>query len=128
MIPFIGPIIDLVGNIFGGVNDHFKAKRELKAAELVTKLAIMERKQTADIDWDQQALINAQTSWKDEYILIIFSIPLIMSFIPGLASYVGDGFTQLSLAPDWYKASIGIMVAGSYGYKKLMDFFQKKKK
>lgn len=122
----LGPVVDLVKTVAGGFLDSAKAKRELKAARLGTELAIEKAKATADIDWDKQAMINAQTSWKDEYLLILFSPPLVMAFIPGLAQYVGLGFAELELMPDWYKASIGIMVAASYGHKKLMSYFDKK--
>ena len=122
-----GPIVDLVKTVAGGFLDSAKAKRELKAAKQATVLAIELKKSTADIDWDKQAMLNAGNSWKDEYLLILFSPPLIMAFIPGLAPYVGLGFAELDLMPDWYKASIGIMVAASYGHKKLMSYFDKKK-
>jgi hypothetical protein len=121
MLPFIGPIFDLVGNIFGGVNDHFKAKRELKHAETVTRLAILQRQQTADIDWDTQAMKNAETSWKDEWFVILLSIPAVMAFIPGLSIYVGMGFAELAKAPDWYLGAFGIAVAASFGFRKFAD-------
>ena len=38
---------------------------------------------------------QAATSWKDEYTLIVVSIPAIMAFIPGLDVYVKDGFLAL---------------------------------
>ena len=126
MLPLIGPIMDLVGNIFGGVNDHFKDKRALKAAELNTKLVIMERKQTADIDWDTQAMKNAETSWKDEWFVILLSIPAVMAFIPGLSEYVGLGFAELAKAPDWYLGAFGIAVAASFGFRKFADKMVKK--
>ena len=124
----LGPVLGLVKTVAGGFLDSAKAKRELKAARLETELHIERAKSTADIDWDKQAMVNAGNSWKDEYLLILFSPPLIMAFIPGLAVYVGPGFEQLALMPDWYKASIGIMVAASYGHKKLMSYFDKKAK
>lgn len=122
----LGPVVDLVKTIAGGFLDSAKAKRALKHARLETELYIEKARQTADIDWDKQAMVNAGNSWKDEYLLILFSPPLVMAFIPGLAPYVGVGFDELAKMPDWYKASIGIMVAASYGHKKLMAYFEKK--
>ena len=117
MLPFIGPILDVVGTIFGGVNDHFKGKRELKAARLQTELAIELKRATADIDWDTQAMLNAKGSWKDEYLLILFSPPLVMAFIPGLVPYVVAGFEALDGTPDWYRGAIALMVAASFGMR-----------
>ena len=35
---------------------------------------------TGDIDWDLVAIRATQGSWKDEWILLLFSIPLILAF------------------------------------------------
>ena len=128
MLPFIGPIFDLVGNIFGGVNDHFKAKREIKAMETQTKLAILVKRQTADIDWDTQAMLNAETSWKDEWFVILLSVPAVMAFIPGLSQYVGLGFAELAKAPDWYLGAFGIAVAASFGVRSFANKMINRKK
>ena len=112
-----GPVMELVKTVAGGFLDSAKAKRQLKAATAETRLAIELKKATADIDWDKQAMVNAGNSWKDEYLLIIFSPPLIMAFIPGLAPYVEEGFRVLQETPDWYKGAIALMVAASFGMR-----------
>lgn len=133
-----GLIPGFIKDAVGMVGDHFKHKRELKSAQVNATVRIREaqtqhiitsaeRGQLAEIDWNHQALKNAGESWKDEYILILFSPPLIMAFIPGLAPYVGLGFAQLDLMPEWYKMSIGVMVAGSYGHQKLIKYFGNRK-
>ncbi len=125
-VPIIGPIFELIGNVFGGINDHFKDKRAIKAAKVKTELVIMERQQVADIDWDTQALRNAETSWKDEWFVILLSVPAVMAFIPGLSVYVGLGFAELAKAPDWYLAAFGIAVAASFGFRKFANRMIKK--
>lgn len=120
-LPIIG---DVIGNLFGIGRDYLEGKRKLKQAEMDAKIHVEKTKLSAVIDWNQQALINAQSSWKDEYLLILFSIPLILCFVPEFGPpIVADGFAVLKETPDWYKASLGVMVAGSYGYQKLTKFF-----
>ncbi len=113
----LGPVVELVKTVAGGFLDSAKAKRDLKAAQQQTKLAIELKRAGADIDWDKQAMINAGNSWKDEYLLIIFSPPLVMAFVPGLAPYVLEGFRVLAETPDWYKGAIALMVAASFGMR-----------
>jgi hypothetical protein len=113
----LGPVVELVKTVTGGFLDSAKAKRELKAARLETELVIERARATADIDWDKQAMINAKDSWKDEYLLLLFSPPLIMAFIPGLVPYVVAGFEALNETPDWYKGAIALMVAASFGMR-----------
>jgi hypothetical protein len=113
----IGPIVELIKTGVGGFLDNQKAKQRLKLATLETKLAIEMKRATADIDWDTQAMLNAKDSWKDEYLLLLFSPPLIMAFIPGLVPYVVQGFAALNDTPDWYKGAIALMVAASFGMR-----------
>lgn len=133
MLPIIGEVI---GNLFGLGRDHLEGKRKLKKAKLDSQLAIQDAQaahvitaaeagQKADIDWDIQAMKNSGNSWKDEYLLIMFSPPLIMAFVPDLAPYVGLGFAELDKMPDWYMAALGTMVAATYGDRKLSKYFRK---
>jgi hypothetical protein len=118
MIPFIG---ELIGNVVGIAGDYFKDKRALKAAKVEAELHVLKARATADIDWDKQAMINAESSWKDEWFVILLSIPAVMAFIPGLAPYVGLGFDELAKSPDWYLGAFGIAVAASFGFRKFAN-------
>ena len=57
---------------------------------------------------------GAKSSWKDEWFVIVLSIPLILAFIPGAEGWVDRGFEQLSKAPDWYFYSLGIAISASF--------------
>ena len=104
-----------------------KLESELAVAEAKTNATIERLKtaQEADIAWERTALKTA--GWKDEFLLIVFSIPLIMVFIPGYDHFVHAGFDALKETPDWYQWCIGIMVASAYGYRKIADFMAIKK-
>lgn len=122
----IDTVLSIFNTVAGGVTDHLEGKRQIKQAKMQVELAILEKRATADIDWDTQAQINAQTSWKDEWFVILLSVPAIMAFIPGLAQYVGLGFDELGKAPDWYLGAFGIAVAASFGFRKFADRMVKK--
>ncbi|OUU16195.1 MAG: hypothetical protein CBB97_23305, partial [Candidatus Endolissoclinum sp. TMED37] len=64
-------------------------------------------------------------SWKDEWLVILFSIPLILAFIPGMEGVVEQGFAQLEQMPDWYQYSLGVIVAASFGVRSATKFFKK---
>ena len=121
MIPFIGPLLGIGKTVIGMIGDHFEGKRKLKQATVDADIAIMVARQTADINWDIEAMRGAKNSWKDEWFVILLSIPAVMAFIPPLAPYVGEGFQELAQAPDWYLAAFGIAVAASFGFRKFGD-------
>lgn len=120
--------IQLVGSILiepiKGWQERKKARleSEIKINEAKTQATIkrLETGQAADIAWEQLSIANA--GWKDEFFVIVFSIPLILCFIPGMVTYVTLGFAALATTPDWYHYGLMIMIASSFGVKKFIDF------
>ncbi len=68
-----------------------------------------------------------QAGWKDDWLLIVFSIPLVMCFIPNCVQYVEDGFLALTKTPDWYLYAILLMVGSTFGSKKILNYMATKK-
>ena len=96
------------------VADYFKTRAERKSIEAIRSMelqdALHERqidliKQGlhADMQWEMAMAQQAAASWKDEYTLLVVSVPAVMAFIPGLAQYVAAGFAALSDTPAWYQ-------------------------
>ena len=77
----------------------------------------MEKKATGEIDWDLEMAKGSQSSWKDEWLTILFSIPLILAFIPGMEEVVANGFRTTPSYAEWYQYSLGVIVAASFGVR-----------
>ena len=122
----IGPISDLAGTWLQGKVEKTKAETGAKVAKAKAEAVIMEKKATGEIDWDLEAIKGSQNSWKDEWLVILFSIPLILAFIPGMEEVVANGFAQLETMPEWYQYSLGVIVAASFGVRSATKFFGKK--
>mgnify|MGYP003659420716 FL=1 len=78
-------------------------------------------------DWDTVAQQNSSNSFKDEWLTFLFSIPLIMCFIPSLVPYVKEGFLVLEQMPDWYQYLLSLVVAASFGTRSAIGFMNRKK-
>ena len=122
----LGPVVDIVGTSVKGFVDTKKAKAEQKVTEIKAKTSLMEKQIKGEVDWDIEAIKNTKGSWKDEYLTILFSIPLLLCFLPWTVGYVEDGFAALSKTPDWYKYTLGVNVSASFGIKGASRFFGKK--
>lgn len=136
-IPIIGPLLSLGENLFKGVATIVEGWQQRQTLRAESQARIEEAKATATVTamlegrrdaaaWDKSAVDQMSRSWKDEFILLLFSIPMPMAFIPGLVPYVGAGFAVLDNMPDWYKAAWGVMVAASFGYSKYADWIMRK--
>jgi hypothetical protein len=74
-----------------------------------------ENSEGRDHEWEIESLRNS--GWKDEWVLILISIPMVGSFIPSTVQYVVDGFEALSQTPDWYRWLILIIFSAVYGIR-----------
>ena len=124
-------LISLGTSIIGGITDYFKGKQEINKAQLEADIKLivaeaeakakrLEREAEMDYDLDKIAMEAMGKSWKDEAILIIFLIPLVLSFIPYTQEYVKIGFDNLATTPDWYMYILVGMITVIYGMRGLL--------
>jgi hypothetical protein len=124
-LDWIGGLIKVIPEQVGG---YFRERQAQKSAENLRKmefddalhkrkLALIEQGLTADMNWEVEFAKQAATSWKDEYTLIVVSIPLVMAFIPGLAAYVKLGFEAFAGTPLWYQVMVQSIFYATYGMR-----------
>tara|TARA_R110000744_G_scaffold277232_2_gene389631 strand:- start:213 stop:569 length:357 start_codon:yes stop_codon:yes gene_type:complete len=111
----ISPVVELVGGFFKGKIDIQKAaiERETKAL-------------TNEANWNTVQAKASSESWKDEWLTLLVSIPMVMAFVPSLVPYVEEGFKVLEGMPIFYQSLVGGVFAASFGLKKLSNVFNKK--
>lgn len=105
-------LIAPVSNLVGG---WLKNKAEEKQAIHERKLETIKH----EANWDNIQATNSGTSWKDEWFTLLFSVPLVMAFVPEMVPVVSAGFNVLEGMPDWYKGFLGAAVAASFGIRTL---------
>ena len=127
-------LITLGSAIIGGVSDYFKGRQEIKKvqveadkqiikAEADAKAARLMREAEMDYDLDRIAMQNMDKTWKDDLILIIWLVPVVLCFLPEYQVYVANGFATLALVPDWYMYILVGMVVVIYGMRGLLKMF-----
>jgi urease beta subunit len=120
--------LSLLSGIPQAIATYFTRKAELNAqahANDVDLLKAQGERQaqlasqglTADANWEMEFARQAATSWKDEYTLIVVSIPAILAFVPGCSMIVAAGFTALALTPLWYQVMLVSIFFATYGIR-----------
>ncbi len=122
----IKPLLGVASDAIGGYMETKKAKAKQKLVKIEAETEIVKQQIKGEIDWDVEAIKGSKESWKDEYLTIIFSIPLLLCFLPFTVEYVERGFAALAMTPDWYKYTLGVIVSASFGIKGATKFFGKK--
>jgi hypothetical protein len=119
----IGSIISSVAGLgqtwLEGKNAKMKAKSEAEAQVMVTAAQ-------SKADWESIMASNSGSSWKDEWLTLLFSIPMILCFFPQTVDYVHAGFQALEEMPDWYQYTLSVIVAASFGVRAAVGFMGKK--
>lgn len=121
----IGPVAKIASTWVEGRVKKVEAKTRMKVAEAEAKAVIMEKKVTGEIDWDIEMAKSSDGSWKDEWLTVVFTLPLLLLMF-GEYDRVSDFFFILDSAPDWYQYLLGTIVAASFGFRGAAKFMGKK--
>ena len=117
----LGPIADLGRTWIEGKVAKTKAKAEAEAAVMINQ-------SKSAADWETAMARASNTSWKDEWITILFSIPLALAFVPSAVPYVREGFAVLATMPQWYQYGLSVIIAASFGVRGAIGIMNKVKK
>jgi|TARA_R110000772_G_scaffold104249_4_gene205605 hypothetical protein len=122
----IGPLGNLASTWLEGKVETKKAEAGAKVAKAKAEAVIMQKKATGEIDWDLKMADASANSWKDEWLTILFSVPLILAFCGDWGrQIVEDGFVALQAMPEYYRYTLGIIVSASFGTRAATKFFKK---
>jgi hypothetical protein len=135
-------ILSVLGIVVKPVGDYLNKRQEIKAEKdryeaeerlrmHEVKLASLDRQKelfkeglAADANWEMEFAKQAASSWKDEYTLLVVSIPAILCFIPdrfddwkGGAYYVQHGMEALGSTPVWYQVMFVSIFMATYGIR-----------
>jgi hypothetical protein len=118
----------MLGQLLGAVGGLATTYLDGKVAIQKANAEIKVKQATGEIDWDIEAIRATQNSWKDEWITLLFSIPLILAFCGNWGNdIVQAGFAALETMPTWYQYSLGGIVSASIGIRSVSKFFTGKK-
>ena len=116
----IGALSTLLGSVGGLATSWIDGKTAVQKAEAQIRM----KEATGEIDWELAAIRATQSSWKDEWLTIIFTIPLILSFCGDWGrQVVTDGFIELQSRADWYTRSLGAIVDASFRIRVVSEVF-----
>lgn len=120
----IGPAVDIA-------KDFIKGKAEEKKAIQQRKIQAIQN----ESDWESKMADASANSWKDEYLTIILTLPLIAvgyAVVTGDSSVIdrlNEGFTALEKTPEWYQYLLFLACSAAFGIKsadKVMKLRKKK--
>jgi hypothetical protein len=123
----LGPITNIVGGLVQGKMEQKAAETKAKVAKAEAQAQIMLSQATSEADWEKVMAEGSRDSWKDEWLTILFSVPLVLAFCGEWGrNIVMDGFAALDAMPDYYRYTLGAIVSASFGIRGATKFFGKK--
>ena len=127
MIQALFPIIgDLAGSWLKGRVETKAAQTRAKVAKAEAEAEIMKVAATSEANWEKIMAQGTVHSLKDEWLVLLFSIPLILAFCGDWGrDIVAQGFAALDTMPEWYQYSLGVIVASSFAVRSATKFFKR---
>ena len=98
-------------------------RRKTKELESVAEMRHAQRMADGQIEYQKAVMQNNQQGWKDEFVLILVSAPVmlliwsIFSEDPEIMEKVDKFFNQFNNMPFWYQALFIGVVSAIYGLK-----------
>jgi len=116
----LGPAVDLAKDFIKGKADEKKAIQQAKIHKI-----------NNDANWEASMADATKSSWKDEWFVIVLSMPLlgiaygVAMDDPKIIDRVDRAFDVLSTTPEFYQQMLFIAVLASFGIKAGTSFFKK---
>ena len=119
-------IATLTGQTVEAVLEYKSTKRQLKADIELEKLRgkaayeASKSQRAADSEgldavWEQMSIDNS--GWKDEWVLVVLSIPMILVFVPWVQPTIMEGFKALEGTPLWYRTIVATIYLATFGIR-----------
>jgi hypothetical protein len=123
LIPIVG---ELASGWLKGKADEKAATSAAKVAKAQAEAEVMRVAATHEAGWEKIMAQGSVHSLKDEYLVILFSIPLILAFCGDWGrDVVEQGFAALETMPEWYQYSLGAIIASTFAIRGGAKLFKK---
>lgn len=109
--------IPIIGDLIGLGKTYIEGKQKKSQAKAEAEAKVMIKAAESHSDWESIMAKASESSWKDEFLVIVLFIPAIACFFPGGSETVAEGFAALSTMPDYYQNFLYIAVLASFGLK-----------
>ena len=108
--------------MFGAIFGFLKLVAGPITSWLEHKQAMQKAKQEGELQWAATMADASKTSWKDEYLTVVFTAPMIFAMF-GWDEPLSTLLAILETAPGWYTTVILTIVSGSFGLN-LLDRYK----
>ena len=111
----------------------YKKKQETKMRMADAQAAHAEKMAKGELEYSGKLLEARQSDWKDEFILIVLTLPILViawgvfSDDPGASAKIKEFFEQFQQLPSWFTNLWILVVASIYGIKGTQIFKNNKK-
>lgn len=122
-------MVPLIGTLVSGVFSYFTDRQKVKAAvterkdelrKLNLESKIADAKAGLHSDIEQDTIARQISGFMDDFSFYSVWTIVILAFVPDAQPHIMAGFKTLEEMPDWFKVTVGLMLAAVWGYRRLV--------
>lgn len=120
-------IAALAAPLIETISGYFTRKQEIKQAQHEATLKEIAVESTQAGRLDEQSIL--QRGWKDEYLLLITTLPVVLLFGAPLfavdspseiTAAINAGFQALANTPDYYWYALALIYVDTFGFRQMV--------
>jgi len=118
-IPVISGLVQLATNWLSNKQELKKLDHEREVAAATARI---ERAKSGDEQAAELDMISLRSrGWKDDYLLFLATVPVIMTFMGGeQGAAAATGFQNLGLLPEWYMWILLGIYIDTFGFRRML--------
>jgi len=111
--------VPLIKLAFSGFFESRKRKEEIKQEVHQAKVKRIRDGDESAATMDEMSAANR--GWKDEYLMLIITLPLVLCFIPDASPHIKTGFLSLKASvPEWYMWLLLGVYIDTFGFRRIL--------
>lgn len=122
MLPIITTVLSAISAPLTEYVKGKQRKEELHSAVTQRRIELISQTNNHKALWEIEQVKSGNTSWKDEYVTLLFSLPAILCFLN--PEVVNQGFVALEASPEWYQYSFLTVMLAAVGVKMTSNLFK----
>lgn len=128
-LPIIGSILEIGKELVSGWRERrrIQAEGSVRIEQARVDATVKQIESNDAMDGKLEEISLSTRTWKDEYLLLITTSPVVLVFFPAAVDDIQAGFAALASLPEWYMWIVLMIYVDTFGFRRVVRAWLEKK-